>query len=99
MLIPEFLLCEDPVNLDLHPFIYHYETKTFLRAIHKDEQDSLPEADLLEIMEQPNYQLQYGYEIIYIIAIDINIINIDFAGITRKAALWYADYLKWEDTK
>lgn len=97
MIIPEFLLCEDPINPELHPFIYHYESKTFIRAIHKDEQDTLSEIELLEIMDQPNYGLQYGSEIIYIIAIDIDLLNVDFAEITKSAALWYGSYLAWQD--
>lgn len=91
------MLCEDPVAPDMHPFIYHYETKTMLRAIHRDEQDTLSQADLDEIMEQPNYALQYGDEIIYIIAIDIDMLNVDFVKVTSAAAEWYAEYLSWED--
>lgn len=98
MRIPEFMLCEDPKNGELHPFIYHSPTKTLLRAISKDDQDSL-EDDLEEIAEQPNFQLNYGDETFYIITVEINLLTTDFAEITKKAALWYADYLKWEDAQ
>jgi hypothetical protein len=96
MKIPEFMLCEDPKFSEIHPFIYHFETKTLLRAISKEDQATLSD-ELEEIADQPNYQLQYGLETFYIIAVQIDLINVDFAEITKAAALWYADYLTWED--
>jgi hypothetical protein len=98
MIIPEFMLCEDPQNAEIHPFIYHAKSKTLLRAISKFDQETLVE-ELEEIAEQPNYQLQYGSEIFYIIAIEIDMLKTDFAEITKKAALWYAEYLAWEDAQ
>jgi hypothetical protein len=98
MKIPEFMLCENPMDAELHPFIYHAPTKTLLRVISRDDQDSL-EDDLLEIADQPNFQLNYGDETFYIIAIEIDLLNTDFAEITKKAAYWYAEYLKWEDAQ
>lgn len=92
------MLCEDPQNLEVHPFIYHSESKTLLRAISKLDQDTLG-YDLEEIAEQPNFQLQYGFETFYIIAVEIDMLKTDFTEITKKAALWYADYLTWEDAQ
>lgn len=99
MKIPEFMLCEDPQNAEIHPFIYHYESKTLLRAISKLDQETFTEQELEEIAEQPNYQLQYGIETFYIIAIEIDMLKTDFAQITKAAALWYANYLAWEDAQ
>ena len=96
MKIPEFMLCEDPQNAEIHPFIYHAETKTLLRAISKFDQDTLAD-ELQEIADQPNFQLEYGFETFYIIAVQIDMLKTDFTEITKKAALWYAEYLNWED--
>jgi hypothetical protein len=96
MKIPEFMLCEDPQNAEVHPFIYHHESKTLLRAMSNFDQDTLGD-DLEEIVDHPNYQLQYGVETFYIIAIEIDLLKTDFLEVTKKAALWYGEYLKWED--